>query len=215
MQMLCCSYNTAETTALSIRCAGGPVAWFSHGKDTDLSFYATDTTTSVWIYIPLHSERIKSLWRRHPIVPSDLALAVETDKKRCLLVGNQGAQGHADLTWSLLDTLNAQPSTIFFDSDPTGPRRISFETPQPGPRRPPVMPRPLSAPLISTPTENLYWSSASLKDVCSMRQCLRMVDGVSRVIGLLFEYSDGAKAAVGQVRLDSLSETQSRKLWII
>lgn len=41
---------------------------------------------------------------------------------------------------------------------------------------------------------------------------------MSRVIGLLFEYSDGAKATVGQVRLDSMMESQNvddlNRLWL-
>lgn len=125
--MVRCSYNTAETTGLSIRCTFGPAAWFSHGKDVGVSCYATDTATSVWIYIPLHNERITALWRRQPVLPFDLALALETDQGRCFLVGTQGAQGHSGLSWSLLDTPNAQPSNIFFDIDPIGPRYISFE----------------------------------------------------------------------------------------
>ncbi|KFH46214.1 hypothetical protein ACRE_029600 [Hapsidospora chrysogenum ATCC 11550] len=57
--------------------------------------------------------------------------------------------------------------------------------------------------------ETYYWSSASLEDVVSLRQCQYTVWGSRSVIGLLFEYSTGESAAVGQVRLDALTAPQA------
>lgn len=58
-----------------------------------------------------------------------------------------------------------------------------------------------------------------MEDVTYLRSCIRTVNGIATVIGLMFEYSDESQATVGQVRLDSLTVPQAvdcskKRLWL-
>jgi hypothetical protein len=218
--MVPCSYNLAEMTGLSIRCSCGPAAWFAHTNSDDLSCYATESSTSsIWIYVPLENERITTLWQRHPSLPQDLAFALETDKKRCFVIGAQGAQRHLQLPWSVLDVPDSNPGTFFFDWHPRGARELAFETSAPtSPRMAPPLPRPCSTLPGSLTLESYYWSSASLESIISLQECRRIDCEGPKVIGLLFKYSTGAMAAVGQVRLDLLTKPQAvdqtKRMWL-
>lgn len=218
--MVLFSYYMPEMTGLSVRCICGPAAWFAHTNVEDLSCYATDSSTdSIWIYIPLDQERITTLWMRHPhVLPQDLAFAFETDKKRCCVVGAQGAQRHLQLPWSILDVPDSKPGSFFFNGHPGGARQLSVATAGATTRATPPLPRPLSTKPDSLALESYHWSSTSLEGIKNMQQCKRMVCGALKVIGLLFEYDTGARATVGQVRLDSLTKPQavhrSTQMWL-
>lgn len=148
LHMLLFSYNFPGMSGISVRFNCGPAAWFAHtDKNDGLSFYLADPSlNSVWIYVPLRNECISALWKRESLLPPNLALGLETDQKRFILLGTQGTQQQLQSPWRVLDVPNAKPSTFFFNTHPSGARHLLFDCPGPTrPRQAPLALRPLSA----------------------------------------------------------------------
>lgn len=214
-------YNVTGMTGISVRCNPAPSALFAHTAQNDLSFYKLDhEENSVWIYVPLKNESIRTIWMRlGRRTPQDLALAFETDKERCILLGPQGAWQQRNVPWAALDTPNGKPCSFYFDYNRTGPQKLAFDIP--GPAKPaelPEFPIPASSRPPPLTTEDHYWSSAPMQGVISVRQCRVTKYGLAMVIGLEFKYTDGSVATVGQVRRDRLgcawAVSASDQLWL-
>lgn len=204
-------YNSPNITGFSICCGPAPIALHAHTSDEDLSFYQHVSEYSTWIYMPLEkNERIVRIWMRaRNCLNREVALVFETDKGHTKLFGAQTTPNLLACRWILLDAPQGQPGHLFFDDNPDGIRWISLDS------QPPIGTSLLHLPVASCPhpclpnNDGFIWSSASVQDVVNMRVCRRNTRDRTEVMGLLFYYSDGKQASVGQVRLDKLDELQT------
>lgn len=103
------------------------------------------------------------------------------------------------------------PSQIYFDTSILGIHELAFDTPIPRPIpgsnvEQPLLPRPESAcPSHSSEDEDYFYTSATLGGVAEVTPCrANIVNFGPAIIGLLFRYTGGQQASVGQIRLDML-----------
>ncbi|EEU42347.1 uncharacterized protein NECHADRAFT_79826 [Fusarium vanettenii 77-13-4] len=219
-------YNHPGITGFSICCNPSPVSFHAHVPDEDLSFYQSAPEGSFWIYTPLDkNERIVRIWKRASKRGSEwqlpdltlmvdtlkalgnpdfgkreLALAFETNQGRTLLFGATSDRDFPWCKWSLLDAPNGEPGHFFFDTHPTCTRALCFESQEPAQALTFAPPQPSSPHPGIDSLDSFFWSSASVEDVREVRPCRQK----NEISGLLFLYSDGRSATLGQVRLDHL-----------
>jgi len=105
--------------------------------------------------------------------------------------------------WTLLYRSDGSPSRMFFDFSPSGVRKVAFESPGPvGDSQSPVIPMPMSPYPEAISLTHYFYTYAALQNVDRITPCESKVAGKRSIIGLLFHYSDGKRACVGQFRLD-------------
>lgn len=235
MSSLIC--NDPRTTAYSACCNCPILFVQAHNTiehEQNLAVYskiAAQSKTAVWLYMPIdEGEYISHIWKRSGKLSRELALLVSiallfwikgvansfkfiTNKGRVMLFGPQPHSQRRSFLgpwrWTLLYMSDGSPSRIFFDVSPHGIHKLAFEAPEP--IHPggysPVVPAPSSPYPESTSLSNYFYTCATLKNVVEVTPCERKVAGKRSIIGLLFRYSDGTKACVGQFRLDCAATT--------
>ncbi|KAI1207663.1 uncharacterized protein F4807DRAFT_434089 [Annulohypoxylon truncatum] len=185
----------------------------AHTAGEDLSFYGSIDRPfeekNIWFYVPMHpSEYITHVWKRHRQNERELALIIETNAGRKVVVGPHLRPNWPSCRWTLLSTFQPNPSRIFFEDSPHGIRCLAFETPSPNQyNRPLILPFPISPFPKSTSIEDYFYTSAVLDNVVEVTPCRTVQSGVWAITGILLSYANGYQIAVGQVRLDHLSPT--------
>ncbi|KAI1821607.1 hypothetical protein F4861DRAFT_518075 [Xylaria intraflava] len=176
----------------------------------------------IWLYMPINKgEYISQIWKRAaPIIHNhDLALLMVTNKGRTMMLGAQLRYHWAPCNWTLLYSSDGSASRIFFEACPWGISKLGFESPEPARQgRLPFIPPPTSPYPEATVLNQYTYSSAALESVVALTPCEVKVAGKPSIIGLLFRYSDGSRACLGQFRLDwataPLVVDGSSKLWL-
>ncbi|EFZ03787.1 hypothetical protein MAA_00861 [Metarhizium robertsii ARSEF 23] len=179
-----------------------------HTAVDEVSCYANmgDDATA-WLHIPIsRGELLAELWRRdcylyrRNIVDS----IVVTTAGRVHVLGHHPTPGQA-YTYSRVAKLRRQRDYLFID-DAAGIRELALT---PGPEeanetRNLRKPAPESCYPAITSVKSYFYTFAPLENLDLIKTC--SFDGV--VTGLLFQYHDGSRASVGQVRLDWLGQEQ-------
>ncbi|KAI0426950.1 hypothetical protein F5Y09DRAFT_317545 [Xylaria sp. FL1042] len=178
----------------------------------------------VWLYMPVdEGEYISQIWKRSRRLTLDLALLMVTNKGRVMMMGPQPKPKPSSYLgpwkWTLLHTSNGNPSRIFFDVTPYGIHKLAFESPEPIQQdQSPVIPIPLSPYPKLGSLDSYFYTFATLENVAEITPCEDKVAGKRSIIGLLFHYSDGTRACVGQFRLDCATTNlvigTCPKLWL-
>lgn len=200
-------YNRPDIIGYSVCCNPAPIMLHAHtSKDDDLSFYQSAPRHSVWVYVPLEQdEKIESIWMRaRSRLNLEVALVFHTDKGRTHLLGAQAKSALLACPWILLDRPNGEPGHLFFDRKPFGISLLGLSSKTPEQVPMPALPEPLSSNPQQFSMEGMHWSKASVEDVVAVSCCRPTARAYSDIIGLVFYYSDGRKACVGQIRLDCL-----------
>lgn len=106
-----------------------------------------------------------------------------------------------------MERLTNEPKCLFFDTSSHGIQNLVFETPRPLLERNTPAPTPeLSSPYPeSLCIEDYFYTSASLDNATTVSLCEGSYKGKVYVTGLVFTYSNGREACVGQIRRDYLS----------
>ncbi|KAI1115064.1 hypothetical protein F5Y14DRAFT_144337 [Nemania sp. NC0429] len=226
LQMTSFICNDARTTAYSA-CWGWPIldlrAHTTDGEDeAPYNEAVMRRKNTVWLYMPVdEGEFISQIWKRSRQLTRELALLIVTNRDRVLLLGPQPQPHSRPCNWSLLHRSDGAPSRIFFDitSPRGGIHKLGFEAPEPvSSRELPLVPAPSSPYPESSSLDDYFYSSAPLENIVELTPCEATVAGRRSVIGLLFRYSDGHQACVGQFRLDCAATPMlvgsSTEMWL-
>ena len=128
--------------------------------------------------------------------------------------------------WNFVHELDGSPDRIFFDENPIRTRAIAFESRghydglsyEHTQRDLAKLSNPTSvAPGFGGNLES-FFTFAPLEHVTKVTPCRRSTTSSSTVVGILFEYSTGRQACVGQIRTDSLDRPftvqSGEKMWL-
>ncbi|KAH8689330.1 hypothetical protein BGW36DRAFT_412163 [Talaromyces proteolyticus] len=212
-RMISLVLNDPRATAYSASCDYCPYTIRAHLPGAhDPYFYDAGSIAArnaVWLYMPIHKdERITQIWLRQWVGKffSDSALLF------CMNTGNTyvmglfpAADSYGHYSYTLIYESSTIPDLMFFDIKIRGIEEFEFENPvRPQTEALPKLPQPesfLSG--IYYEKYNYFFSSASLEEVVEVTPCLLEVSGFGpAIMGLLLQYEDGRRAAVGQVRTD-------------
>ncbi|KAJ2987446.1 hypothetical protein NUW58_g4501 [Xylaria curta] len=210
LQMTSLICNDPRTTAYSA-CWDSPILYLhAHRVGESLAFYndvVERRKNAVWLYMPKdEGEYISQIWKRSRRLTRELALLIMTNKGRVMMVGPQPPPFWPPCNWTLLHRSNGASSRIFFDISTFGIHKLGFELPEPVSQgQSPSIPIPSSPYPESTSLDDYLYTSALLESVIELTPCKRKVAGRSFIAGLLFRYSDGTQASVGEFRLDCVA----------
>lgn len=117
-------------------------------------------------------------------------------------------------SYELIARLSNEPSLFYLDMS-DGLREVALSVPlsQKAARTEPYLPKPASAYPQCLPTEDFFFSAASLEDVSEIKLC-RVSEGIS---GVVLRYSDDREVSLGWVHPDHLSSPQrvdSLGMWL-
>lgn len=179
-----------------------------HTAVDDVSCYANmgDDATA-WLHIPIsRGELLAGLWRRDCYLyrRNIVDFIVVTTAGRVHVLGQHPAPGQS-YTYSRVAKLRRQRDYLFIDNS-AGIRELAL-TPEPeeaNETRNLRKPAPESCYPAITSVESFFYTFAPLANLDLIKTC--SFEGV--VTGLLFQYHDGSRASVGQVRLDWLGPEQ-------
>jgi hypothetical protein len=205
---------------------GYSICWFyelmticPHYAGGDPPYYGgwdIDRPKTIWAYLPVdQGETIVELWKVDAATSTVLVVSnpphgthrqratanrgaqLTTSHGRILTLGVRPKPGNRDRAWVLQDRIEGE-RTLMAEESWSGLGRIAFPTPRPTQQgtRPTILP-PVEYPGCR---QELWYSSAELTGVVSMRIC--RMEAV--VIGLLFSYEDGRERTLGEVRFDRL-----------
>ncbi len=110
--------------------------------------------------------------------------------------------GRANAEWTYICSLPKDPTEIYYNLSPAGIRQLAVKQPtfdkeHRGMRLVTSSPNPGGL-------ANYFYSSASLSQVVEITLCR---EEHSLIAGLLFRYTDGHRASVGEFRMDCIGET--------
>ncbi|KAI0433509.1 hypothetical protein F5Y09DRAFT_298597 [Xylaria sp. FL1042] len=213
--------NSPYTTAYSASWDWSILCLHAHNADKNLAFYDNvQTKNALWLYMPIDKgEYISQIWKRFRRLARELALLIITNKGRVMMLGPQPQPHWRRCNWTLLHQSKGTSSRMFFDVSPNGIHKLAFESLKPTSQdERPIIPTPLSLYPESTSLDDYFYTSAALENVIEFTPCERNVAGRLSIIGLLFRYSDGTQACIGQFRLDCaaipLVVANSSRMWL-
>ncbi|KAI0976397.1 hypothetical protein F4678DRAFT_416920 [Xylaria arbuscula] len=227
LRMTSLNCNNPRTTAYSACWGFGSLRYIHTHNAGDsgenLALYndvVSRNQNAVWLYMPRdEGEYVSHIWKRYGRLTRELALLVVTNRGRVMTLGFQPRRSWRQCDWTLLYRSDGSPSCIFFDFSPHGIHKLAFESPEPiSDGQFPVIPMPLSPYPESDSTVNYFYTFAVLQNTVKITPCESKVAGKRSIIGLLFHYSDGTQACVGQFRPDRaathLVVGSSPNLWL-
>lgn len=124
--------------------------------------------------------------------------------------------------FSLLERQERGVNPILYVDEPACIQTLAFSTLAPtitSQSRPPCLPEPISSDSASNSKEPFFWTWADLEGVVEVTLC-RANGGINGgyITGLIFRYSNGHQASVGQVRRDRLNQPRqvdgSAGMWL-
>ncbi|KAI1173459.1 hypothetical protein F4777DRAFT_449369 [Nemania sp. FL0916] len=174
---------------------------------------------ALWLYMPMdEGEYISQIWKRYRQLPRELAILIVSNKGRVALFGPQQPHYWPTCHWTLLHSSDQAAYRMFFDISPTGIHELAFESPEPREMQAPILSVPSSPWPESTSLNDYFYTSAALENVVEVTPCEVKVRNRPSIIGLLFRYSDGRQAHVGQFRPDyattPIAVSSSSKMWL-
>ncbi|OTA80871.1 hypothetical protein M434DRAFT_17566 [Hypoxylon sp. CO27-5] len=192
----------------------------SHRQDTDLSFYQNVKPIRkpiLWLYMPIEKdEYVTEIGRFHlngwsrPGVY--IGLAFTTNRGRTTIFGNNDHLVRRRMNCTLLYSPPRHSTRIYFnavdqETYERGIRILACGEPQSlGFMQ--VSPSVYSLRAQSLdPNQDYFYSSCRMNDVTSVTPCINEDHPDKLVIGLLFQYEDGHRECVGQMRLDWTTDT--------
>ncbi|KAI0600428.1 hypothetical protein F4775DRAFT_545845 [Biscogniauxia sp. FL1348] len=217
LRMVPLKLNSKKLTGISVCWKDGPIAIYGHKKGEKPPVYSNLEKCfrdPVWIYTPLdNGEIIVSMWLSDS---SDVSLTVETNKGRVVTIGYYKETGPETRPDRQVLKATERASRIYFDDSPMRIRYLATSSP-PATGRAPSRKASSTIPRSEFRKSTIY-TSASLCNVSEVVPYSRADGDHSRITGLLFRYSDGTSASVGDFRLDgNLSPLQvgsSKNLFI-
>ncbi|RSL92063.1 hypothetical protein CEP52_014044 [Fusarium oligoseptatum] len=187
----------------------------AHRVGEDLSFYKDFSAAyprAAWIHIPMSSgERISEIWGRRGKIHDHMGLLLRTNKARQTAIGLPISprlllqNGRINPSWTQLCDLPETPNRLFFSLSRLGVHLLSTKEMR-NPNATLSMPTPMSCPKTLGILDYFY-SAASLEEVVEVTPCRVKLATHSLISGLIFQYANGERACVGDIRLDSLGET--------
>ncbi|KAI1484329.1 hypothetical protein F5X96DRAFT_683678 [Biscogniauxia mediterranea] len=206
LRMIPLKLNSKKITGISVCWKDKPIAIYGHKKGEKPPVYSNLEKCfedPVWIYTPLdHGEIIVSMWLSNS---SHVSLTVETNKGRVVTVGYYREPGPETRPDRQVLKATEGASRIYFDDSPMGIRYLATSSP-PALGRAPSLKASSTIPRSEFAKSAIY-TSASLCNVSEVVPYYRADRDRDhpRITGLLFRYSDGTSASVGDFRLDGNS----------
>ncbi|KAJ8127384.1 hypothetical protein O1611_g6251 [Lasiodiplodia mahajangana] len=210
-----------EVTGYSFCWDNRIIALGAHVSGEDLSYYKyvmSNRPHALWLYIPLRKrERITEIWQRRRKYGREVALIAITNIERTHLMG-----AYPKSCWPLCEykpLYKAEPddNPFFVNESPAGVHAVAS-----GPIAGSLTTRGLRLPIATSPYpesmsyEDYLYTTARVDHVAHVSLC--RADSSSVITGLVFEYTDGHRESVGQIRLDCLEDPFmidiSQKMWL-
>jgi hypothetical protein len=113
--------------------------------------------------------------------------------------------GRIDPAWTQLFAIPETPSRLFFSHSRLGVHLLSAKD-MGNPNATFSMPTPMSYPQTHGILD-YYYFAASLEELVEVTPCQVKLATHSHISGLSFQYANGERACVGEIRLDCLGET--------
>ncbi|KAL7787728.1 hypothetical protein V8C37DRAFT_389806 [Trichoderma ceciliae] len=194
--------NDPAINGYSLLWASGLALFHAHTAGEDTSLYQSAPRAS-WLYIPMdRDEVITEVWQRKARLPRERAVGFKTNKGRIFVAGAYLKQLSTHRPFVLVERPSRRGSRIFFEDSTDGIGSLAFAGDAPA-----VESVFFSCPLPSpnnvyVATEDFFFSSHPLENLAEVTPCHMKED--NGITGMLLVFSDGHRASVGQVRLDSL-----------
>ncbi|KAI0871556.1 hypothetical protein GGS24DRAFT_471244 [Hypoxylon argillaceum] len=193
------------------------IALKPHSYKEDLSYYkyiAADYPHALWSYVPLRSyERIIEIWQRRRKYGKEIAFIAITNQDRILVIGAHPKPCWPPCSYELLYKAKPDEGPFYIDESPAGICAVA-SWPSTGRTVTRRLPAALSPYPHSMSYEDYLYTTASVENVSHVRPC--RVESI--ITGLVFDYADGHRECVGQIRLDCLEAPTmidvSQKMWL-
>ncbi|KAI5917038.1 hypothetical protein F4810DRAFT_698247 [Camillea tinctor] len=203
LRMIPVELNSKETTGISVCWNRLPIAIYGHKKGEKPPVYPSPEKSfrdAVWIYTPLNAgEIIVSMWLLYNDKASTVSLTVETNKGRVVTIGYYRVI-QPPIPDRRVFKATEGASRIYFDDSPIGIRQLATSSPYEERQAPSLKASfKINKELL---TKTLIYTSAPLRNVSEVVPCQRTYRDYSQITGLLFCYSDGTLASVGDFKLD-------------